>query len=139
MRTKAKVKTIIEPRGATFVIEAHNRGAFAELRRISPHMAIFRKDLDLPQYCLHRLFIPPVFKGMGMEHALLEQLTRWADRQQASIYSWASHLDGRPGASLSEDELAFYWEYGFASLDADDPEVMLRLPRTSGAAGDAKG
>lgn len=127
MRTKAKVRILAEEKGVTFVIETRDRGAFAELRRITPRMAIFRRELACEQFCLHRLFVPPVFRGLGAEHALLERVAAWADRQGVSIYNWASH-HGAARTGLPEDLVSFYREYGFTPLDEGDPEVMLRLP-----------
>lgn len=128
MRTKAKVKTLVEEKSVTFVIEIRDRGAFAELRRITPRMAIFRRELACEQFCLHRLFVPPVFKGLGAEHALLERVAAWADRQGVSVYNWASHHDRAARTGLPGDLVSFYREYGFTPLDESDPEVMLRLP-----------
>jgi GNAT superfamily N-acetyltransferase len=129
MRTKAKVRILMEDKGVTFVIETHDRGAFAELRRVTPRMAIFRPELPCEQYCLHRVFVPPVFRGLGAEHALLERVAAWADRQGVSIYNWASHHGRAARSGMPEDLVSFYREYGFQPLNEGDPEVMLRLPQ----------
>lgn len=127
MNANYRVRLVSDDRGLTFLIEAHNRGAFLQLHRIPPGSPLFRQGLDLDQYCVHRLFIPPVFRRLGMEYLLLDRMARWADRQGAYVRNWISHHETLPGDERSGPE-GFYRGFGFAPLDDRDPEIMGRLP-----------